>query len=360
MNYENFKRAALEKEPLTYKVNISDVELISDQLISVKGFQIPMKFAVLKDFAKLLKVPVSIMSTFDQSIGKEGKMKFLNFIKQSLSTNKNLMITLVANRESKSIVAVHTGDILPYEIYFRIFEDLMNKYPFEIKDLVIADEKISVSTILREREFNVGGIDAESFYPGFTFSQGMTSGTALDSFIYRLVCSNGMIGRDYNDPIKFGPTNLLNYDSIATDFFNRIDKLAANGLMPQSFVENVTRAQNTKASFAEVKSAAALIEKSSVKAHDFIDSFVPVNVAKSQLTKMGVELSKLNAQQEKSIVTNSTVWGVVNGITDFASHDYGFNVSPDSKLKLQVQASGILSRKGYDTENVLNINLNNK
>ncbi|MDD3988447.1 MAG: hypothetical protein PHC93_05855, partial [Candidatus Omnitrophica bacterium] len=356
MNYEQFKKEALEKEPLTYKVNISDIELISDQLIAVKGFQIPMKYTVLKDFAKLLKVPMSIMSTFDETIGKDGKMKFLNFIRTSLSTNKTMMVTLVANRETRSIIAVHTGDILPYEIYFRIFEDLMNKYPFEIKDLVIADEKISVSTILREKQFNVGGIDSENFYPGFTFSQGTNAGTALDSFIYRLVCSNGMIGRGNNDPIKFGPTNLVNYDAIAADFFNRIDKLAANGLMPASFVENVNRAQRTKASFAEVKTAAAIIQHTSPKVNDFIDSFIPVNVAKSQLSQRGVELSKLNSQQEKSIITNATVWDVVNGITDYASHDYGFAVSPDSKLKLQVTASGILCRKAYDTENTLNIN----
>jgi len=359
MNYENFKKAALEREPLTYKVNISDVELISDQIISVKGFQIPMKYAVLKDFAQLLKVPVSIMNTFDQSFGKESKMKFLNFIKQSLSANKNLVVTLVANRETRSIVAVHIGDVLPYEIYFRIFEDLMNKHPFEIKDLVTANEKISISAILRDKQFNVGGIDSENFYPGFTFSQGISSGTALDSFIYRLVCSNGMIGRDSNDPIKFGPTNLVNYDSIASDFFQRIDKLAENGLMPASFVENVNRAQNTKASFAEIKSAAAIIQRTSPKVHDMIDSFIPINIAKTQLTRRGVELSKLNPMQEKSIVTNASIWDVVNGLTDYASHDYGFNVNPDDKLKLQVTASGILSRKNYDTENTLSINLNN-
>jgi len=357
MDYQEFKKKALETEPVSYSVSLADIEILAENLLSIKGFTIPMKLAVLKDIAKILKVPMSMMNTFDEAIGKEAKMNFINFIRTNISANKNTMVTVIASRVSKNIVAIHTGSVLPYEVYFRIFEELMNKHPFEIKDLILADEQISISAILREKQFNVGKTDGEDFYPGFSFTQGLTKGTALDSYIYRLICSNGMIGKDYNDPIRFGPKQTLNYGGIAEEFFNRIDKLSQNNLIPVSFQENVDRAMKTNASFAEVKSAARHIYSTSPKVSEFIDSFIPINEIKNKLSNKNVDINMLTTAQEKTIITNCKVWDLVNGITDYASHDYGFSVSPESKIKLQTHANMIINNKTHDNENTLGINL---
>ena len=71
----------------------------------------------------------------------------------------------------------------------------------------------------------------------------------------------------------------------------------------------------------------------------------------------GADTLNWNTAQEKNAITNISVWDVINGVTDFASHDYGFGVSADSKLNLQVKAGSMLSAKSYDTQNLVHISL---
>lgn len=358
MNYEDFKNNAMRNEPLAYKCSLTDIDIVDENHIKVKGFTLPCNPNVLKDFGKILKVPQNFLKDFETSFGKDGKLRFINFLKDAVSLNRNKIISIIGDRQSKRILGIASGDFMPYEMYFRIFDELMNKHEFEIKDMVFDNNRLAINAILRKGQFNVGGVDQENFFPGFTFRSDLAKGTTLDSYIYRLVCSNGMIAPDHNDPINFGPDGTLGSPT-AEDFFRRIDKLNENGLIPASFKDNVTKAINTNASFAEVKSAAFQLERTSERAKPFIDSFIPINSIKSQLGAKGIELSKLNANQEKSIITGVKIWDLVNGITDFASHDYGFDVNPSSKIGLQIHANAILTKRAFDTENLVNVSLIN-
>ena len=48
------------------------------------------------------------------------------------------------------------------------------------------------------------------------------------------------------------------------------------------------------------------------------------------------------------------MWDIINGVTDFASHDYGFEIkNPETtRNEMMVQAGGMLT-KNYDTQNLL-------
>jgi len=69
---------------------------------------------------------------------------------------------------------------------------------------------------------------------------------------------------------------------------------------------------------------------------------------------MGIQPNELTQKQQQNARTNISVWDIVNGITDFASHDYGFNIkNPEStRNQLMVNAGGILTKQ-YDTQNLL-------
>ena len=352
MNYEDFKNNAVKNEPLAYKCSLTNIEIVDENHIKVKGFTLPCNPNVLKDFGKILKAPQSFLKDFEISFGKDGKLKFINFLKDAVSLNRNKIISIIGDRQSKRILGISSGEFMPYEVYFRIFEELMNKHEFEIKDMIFDNNRVAINAILRKSQFNVGSFENESFFPGFTFRNDLEKGTTLDSYIYRLVCSNGMIAPDHNDPISFGLNGTLGSPT-AEDFFRRIDKLSKNGLIPDSFQDNVVRAMKTKASFAEVKSAANQIIKTSERSKEFIDSFIPVNSIKNQLYAKNIELSSLSTKQEQSIVTNITIWDLINGITNFASHDYGYDVAPNNKIGLQIHANAILTKKTFDTENII-------
>ena len=46
------------------------------------------------------------------------------------------------------------------------------------------------------------------------------------------------------------------------------------------------------------------------------------------------------------------MWNVINGVTDFASHNYGFNVN--NSVQLQIEAGNMLC-KNFDISNTLDV-----
>jgi hypothetical protein len=141
------------------------------------------------------------------------------------------------------------------------------------------------------------------------------------------------------------------------EFFEKIKVLKTAGFMPGEFQNKVSQAIATRASFNEVKSAADLITGSSKMTKEFVDRFVPFNDIRRKFLAKGCDTIGWNAQQAQNAITDISVWDVINGITDFASHDYGFDLSEGNRLALQVKAGGLLARKSFDTQNLVHVSL---
>ena len=176
------------------------------------------------------------------------------------------------------------------------------------------------------------------------------SGASVDSFINRLICTNGMVGRGFGEQFVYNPESM-------SEFFKHIQTLKSNGFLPGEFKAKVASAIATRASFAEVKSAADMITGTSKLTKEFVDRFVPYNDIRRKFLAKGADTTGWNQQQSQNAITDVSVWDVINGITDFASHDYGFELNNDNKLRLQVEAGKMLSQKSFDTQNLVKISL---
>jgi hypothetical protein len=350
LNYEDFKKRAINMQPVTLRVALSEVDIKSETEMIVRGKAVRITPSVLKDLGRILKLPLQFLKEFEKLIGTTGKDKFINFIKDAKAINKHIMVTLIGSPKSLTIVGMQEGAGLSYEMFFKVFEDLMNRKQFDIKDAVFHNNKLAISAVLQSQRFNVGGLDSELFFPGFTLMSDISSGTILESYVYRLVCSNGIIGPSPDeDPLRYSAGDY--------HFFSELDKLAERNFVPKGFSTSVEKSMKTMASYAELKSAAMSLLKDNSLTKDTIDQYLPLNYVEMELKKRNVELGALTKDQEKTIKTNIPVWDIVNGVTDFASHDYGYNLGGSRKLELQKLAADLLVKKAFDTENSLNISL---
>ena len=358
LSYPVFKAKAIGAQPLATRVALSEIEVADENTLLYKGYPLNLGKGALMHLADILKMPKNFIAEFERLLGTQAKEKFLNFIKDAKAARKNEMITLVGNPITKAIVGIQKAEYMPYELFFETLEHMMNMRPFDIKDMTFSGSKIAVSATLAGGVFNVLGLDNEKFYPGFTFMNSVGGGAGIDNFIYRLVCGNGMIGKDPDSggsgPLKFGGKDGSQSPEI---FFRGIEDLAKHDFVPPTFSDNVARAMKTMASWNEVQNAASVLKRGSELNNDYVDHFVPVNKIRSELYRKGVEVKTLNAAQEKSIKTNVPIWDVVNGLTYFASHDMGFNLNPGRKLEIQKIAYDILAKPAYDVENVVGVSL---
>lgn len=264
---------------------------------------------------------------------------------------KGITVTLAANKVFGIVERVYRGSqILPYATYFDTFERLMNSHKLDIVDFGQTPTGVFVSTKSVEDEFKIGNFGNEVFHPGFTLTNNLSNGLVLDSYLYRLICTNGMVGQSFGHSIKYNPESM-------TDFFKSLIEFKNSGLIPLGFRDKVTQAIHTKASYAEVHSAAKIITNNSKLTIDLVDRFVPVNDIRRKFALKGADTVKWNSAQEKNAITNISVWDVVNGLTDFASHDYGFDVKESDRLSMQKQAGDLLGKPAFDTQNLVHVSL---
>ena len=356
LSYPVFKAKAIAAQPLATRVTLSEIEVLDENTLLYKGFPLNLGKGALSHLAEILKMPKNFVAEFEKLLGTQAKEKFLNFIKDAKAARKNELVTLVGNPITKAIVGIQKAEYMPYEIFFETLEHMMNMHPFDIMDMTFSGSKIAVSASLKGGKFNIGGLDNETFYPGFTFINSVGGGGGLDNFIYRLVCGNGMIGKDPvgGSPLTFGGKDGGQNPEV---FFRGIETLAKHDFVPEGFENNVNRAIKTMASWNEIQNAASVLKRGSELNNDYVDHFVPVNKIRAELYRKGVQVKELNSAQEKSIKTNIPVWDVVNGLTYFASHDMGFNLNPGRKLEIQKIAYDILSKPSLDAENVVGVSL---
>lgn len=353
--FKAFKAEALANEPLMRQANLADIQILNEKEIIYLGKTFRCTENAINDFAKAVGVPVAFSNSITSAYGTATKNKIIELQKAAKvigRAKKTPMVTLIADKRLGIIERIlSNAQILPYEMYFETFERLMNDSNNEITDFGNANRGgLFISTISRENEFRVGSFKDENFHPGMTFVNDIKTGAHVDTFINRLVCANGMVGRGFANSIIYNPESM-------NEFFEQIKKLKASGFLPSEFKAKVASAIATRASFAEVKQATNLITSSSQLTKEFVDKFVPYNDIRRKFQNKGCDTLNWNADQMKTAITDISVWDVINGVTDFASHDYGFKLPEENRLRLQVQAGNLLAKPSYDTQNLVHVSL---
>lgn len=346
-----FKKDAMANEPLMRQANLADVTFVNENTISFNGSRFRCANNVIDDYAKLVGVPQAFSNSIDKAFGKDTQKKIVELSKAArIAGGKNVQITLVANKKLGMVERIlPAGKILPYEMYFNLFDRMMNNSKMEIKDFSQSSGGLFINTVSKENEFDIKGFTDETFHPGMTFTNNLF-GAKVDSFVERLVCSNGMVGKGFAEEIVYNPENM-------NEFFEKIQHLKSTGFLPTEFSNKVASAIHTRASYAEVESATKLITGYSKLEKAVVDRFVPFNEINNKFAAKGCDVKSWNQQQKQNAITNISVWDVINGVTDFASHDYGFELSAAGRLDLQVKAGSMLSRDKFDTQNLVHVSL---
>lgn len=353
--YTAFKTGALASEPLMRKISLADVAIVNDDTLMVSGARIKATQNAMNSLARIIGVPPALSNSFSTAYGKDSKQRLLELQRAAklVSKAKKVSLTLIANPKSLQIEGILSdASILPFETYFDVFEKMVDSHNLEIENFGVSSTgSLYISTVNKANEFQVGNLKDEHFHPGFTLSNDIRVGTTLDSYLYRLVCSNGMVGKGFGNQLAYNPESM-------NDFFDKLNELKNNGYIPVGFQDKVKSATTTKASYAEVKWGADLIAKSSEDMKRiYVDKYIPHDEIRNKFAAKGVDVGKFNSQQQKNAITNVSVWDVVNGVTDFASHDYGFNLTADKKKQLQTEAGMMLAKGSYDTQNLVHVSL---
>lgn len=351
--YVSFRETCLQQQPLRKTVALTDLKFITMDCVEYAGLKLGVNRQAIKDLLKIVGISVSGMTNLEDSVGEDTAQKFLNAIKNAIGSSKGLQVTIsvTTDRVISRIQKQGSTDLISAETYFDTFERLANVHNLDIQsmDFNKGNGNIYMSTIApKSGQYQVGNLSDEVFTTGLSLSRTM-EGIQADPYMHRLVCTNGMVTRMFEESFRLRSMD----PKMWQDFYQHMERIEKAGFAPTKFSDKVLQASQTPASLKELERGVQLITSNSNCPTDELEFFFKgVRNTYNRLHAAGIDTAKLTDAQKANVRTGLQVWDVINGITDFASHNYGYEKKANSDRHLQMAAGDILSKQ-FDTQNLI-------
>ena len=350
--FNDFKQDALRNQPLRKEIALADIRFVTMDAIEYAGLNFGLARPALKDLMRILGVNINIEERLSQSIGEDGARNFLNGLRSALSNSAGSIILLVT--PDRIVQRITKGgretSLFTGQTFFDTVDRFMNTNTgMEIKDMNFNRETggISLSASSPNSEFGIGNFNDEVFHGGLNLSI-TADGIKAAPYLHRLVCTNGMVTRSFEESFNLNRNTTESW----TSFWQNLERIEKGGFKPVAFTNKVLNARETTASFAEMERSMNLILGNSKCDLDNLQQFINYKPTFNRLHSAGIDTLKLTPGQKRNLRTGLSMWDCINGVTDFASHNYGFEKSANCDRHLQLQAGDILT-KDFDTQNLI-------
>lgn len=349
--FDLFKADALAKQPLRRRCSLSDLKFQTMDVVEFQGITLGITRQGLKDIVRLIGFSQSGSAQLSETLGEESAVNILNSLKAYMSSQKQeVTIVVTPDRCITQVTPTAKTSTISAETFFDTFERIANRHNLEIQSMSFNEETggIGIQSLAGKSEFQIPGLSDEVFRTGLSFSRTM-DGIQADPYQHRLVCTNGMITRQFEESYKLRSMEPKMWE----EFYRHLDRIEKADFVPQRFTASVMRSQEHLASFAEVERACSLLlQNSSCQVEDLEIFFKGLKTTHYRFAQSGIDTTQLVPEQKKGLRTGIRHWDLINGITDFASHDYGYEKKPNCDRHLQVVAGDLLS-KTPDTSNLI-------
>lgn len=344
---------AVAKQPIRKQVALSSLELVNKETISVDGTPIEMSSSAFKDFIELLRIPKAFLSRFSNSFGEDGAGLLLNRLRTAIAADSGLEVVLTVDPESRKITAIrhpnHVG--ITNEGFIGLIRENVDRYDLQVSDFYVGpDGTIGVNAVSPTGFLQVPGMKKEIFSTGVSFSNSARGGTEVSPFLMRLVCTNGMMSRSFAEHYM-----LKGLDKDHVEKFNEhMLQLQTNGFQPQGIADKVIKADMVNASLSEMQQAASSIMSNSKIEWKDLQRYVPIQETSDIFSRHGMDTTRFTRLQQKNATTGTSLWNIVNGMTNFASNGAKLYFDDETqRQRIMVAAGNLFARDTYDTENLV-------
>ena len=335
---------AIEVQPIRKEVALQQIKIIDQTCVEYGGHRIAITPQAFKDMMSILKIPSNFADRFRGIVGQEAQEKFINTIKNVMAQSSNKTVTLVLNPKDRTVVAVHktNRNLISNTAATDLIGRILNDSGLSVADFSINSDNggIAVNTFSTNNRFEIPGMKDEHFIAGISFTNNPTNGFQVSPYINRLVCANGMVTRGFEEQYKLTRLD----EAEMNKFMEHLQSLRHNSYQPFGFTDAVRLCANTNASLHEMEAAAHAIRNVADVDYDMLQEWVPIKSTNQAFARIGVDTQILDAAKKKNAKTGTTVWDLINGVTHFATHDNGIQLTDYDRRRLQVVAGQMLTK----------------
>jgi hypothetical protein len=339
------KRQSIANEPQVHSTILSNIIIEPESfdkkyiiliLPDKSKHQLTVSNDFFKELSKILKINMSLRQRMSGD-NKHNEMysTFLNALKMVQEGIAPIDITLLYDVVEKQITHIKQGSYsrLSNESLFNFVEGLIDKYPslsvidvFGGQNTSNAEIKLLSGSVVDLTNKAISDED-ESFQFGLTMGNSGLS-TSVGDFAYRLVCANGMMGIRTDERFHLKDTT----EKGLRELFTHFETLKEHNFVPEDFAGNFEKATQVHASFAELDKAYKFAQKNIMSEFpDQLDQlrsafgdkyFSDIRIVEAMLKAKNIDKSELDPKALQHIRTKTTMWDLVNTMTDLGSNEH--------------------------------------
>lgn len=356
-SFEDFKTEVLSKRIGRKRINLNEIKVISENAIEYAGLTFALSNQAFKSLLRQSGITGKKRRDIIQTYGAEVADKLVSMLTRVLSNSK-VSITMLIDMNTKTVLNFSNSNesMISNEVYLGEVEKILNNSNLRIDSMIVRpDGGFSLSTLGDKSQWGLRGIESqESFEFGLNFDNSPIMGTRVLPFNKRLICTNGMIGMNF-----IQAHHLCNTAESWDTFYRTISDLKKDNFMPFGFDERLRNVMKATASVDELLTAQNIIRANSSKEDGAglgtsnympIEYFVPTENTLSAYERKNFSVDSMNKEQRKNAITDVSYWDLINGLTDFASHDYGYGVTNADNIQ---RFAGQLFTKKPDLSNLV-------
>ena len=347
--FDERAKRAISKTPIRKEISIKDVEILNDTTMKLEDHQIKMNKEAFKGICKIVGLPVGFDKTFTSSFGDKARQQLINRLKVAVQAKGATTLSLVVNPDKKEIIGVQKDprDLISNQTFIDTSSKIIDKYGLEVSDFsVSSDGAVVINTASPNNVWGIDGLKDEEFYGGISFTNSPNGGFMVSPFLHRLICANGLVGKTFEESLSLGQMDEFSMDK----FGNQLNQLADRGFRPANFENRMRLAMNTRASLFELENAHDWMKSLSDADNKELEAWAPLHNTRAKFHEARIDTITFTTAQKKGAKTGTSVWDLVNGVTNFATHDNGFKIDDYDRRRLQVEASRMLT-KDFDMSN---------
>jgi len=349
--FDRRKSELATQDIIRKEVHIADFEITGNS-IRIDGVNIPLSEHAFSRLLTLMRIPKAFAKRLKNQFGEDALRQMVSLFKNS---GKRDVFTLIVDPKSRQI-----SNILPAgygaisnEGFTDFVERYIDQYNLDVTHMGGDSGGATINTISDAGIFQVPGMNNEVFQTGVSFTNSPERGLEVTPFLNRLVCTNGMTSRGFEE--KYSLSSLSN-DNIEK-FNDHMIQLASTGFQPFGFIDQIKKANGTNASLAEVQSALSGIMSTDKHInYEYAQRYLPLERSLNQYKMLGVDTTSLTKKQLAAADSGMSVWEVINGVTNFASNQNKFRINDHKMGNLMVKAGNMLTKKNYDLDGRMDVN----
>ena len=360
MRFQEKMRAA---QPHIHTTSIQNLSVESSEVLKVDGLRFPMAKSAFEDLRSMAKVSQTFANHADSYVGDGASARIVETLRAGISTqDPDLQVHLSVDKDEGSIRSIAKGVRADFfDGYFDILNRLTDRQGLEVTNKHESPNPggFSVQLLDTDRQVNIENAlstvfeDTETFQAGLSLGFDPIEGVSIESFLKRLVCTNGMMLPVVEEQRTIKGINTQEMAS----FFEYVDELAKTGFMPSHFATEVDRASDVRASLYEVESLANEIRafaKTEIR-DSVVERHVPIQAIRQMYMADGMDPEEMTAAQRHNAATPLSVWDMINIQTDFASHTHSGVTVRDSDRERLMRDAGLklMSNAPHDLENLV-------